>query len=93
MSIPQLTTDLNIIQTLDDEPNDVTGLTSSQLKAKYDEAVNIIKTYLNLNTPLLMTAADAGDIIAGTVNIIDPITAKKYVYVVENGSPGIKEVL
>ena len=47
MSIPQLTTDLNIIQTLADEPNDTTGLTSTELKAKFDVAGNLIKTYIN----------------------------------------------
>lgn len=52
MSIPQLSTDLNIIQALEDEPNDVTGLTPAQVKAKFDEAVNIIKDYIN-NTLLL----------------------------------------
>ena len=39
--------DLNIIQKLDDEPNDVGGLTSAELKAKFDESGNIIKTYIN----------------------------------------------
>ena len=39
--------DLNIIQALDDEPNDVGGLTSAELKAKFDEAGNTIKTYIN----------------------------------------------
>ena len=39
--------DLNIIQKLDDEPNDVGGLTSAELKAKFDESGNIIKKYIN----------------------------------------------
>ena len=43
MSIQKLTTDLNIIQSLDNQPS----LTAEQLKAKFDEAVNIIKTYIN----------------------------------------------
>lgn len=43
MSIPSLTDDLNIIQTLDDQP----ALTSAQLKAKFDEGTNIIKDYIN----------------------------------------------
>ena len=47
MSIPQLTTDLNHIQALNDLPNDVTGLTSSALKAIYDQSSNEIKTYIN----------------------------------------------
>jgi len=47
MAFTQLTDDLNIIQALDDEPNDVGGLSAAQLKAKFDEAGNTIKTYLN----------------------------------------------
>ena len=35
------------LKKLDDEPNDVGGLTSAQLKTKFDEAGNTIKTYIN----------------------------------------------
>lgn len=45
--IPELDDDLNIIQKLDDEPNDVGGLTAAQLKAKFDEGPNAIKRYIN----------------------------------------------
>lgn len=45
--IPGLDTDLDVIQKLDDEPNDVGGLSAAELKAKFDEAGNIIKTYIN----------------------------------------------
>ncbi len=45
--IPRLNTDLNIIQALDDLPNQTGGLTADQLKAKFDEAANAIKTYIN----------------------------------------------
>ena len=47
MAFTQLSDDLNIIQALDDEPNDVGGLSATELKAKFDQAANIIKTYLN----------------------------------------------
>ncbi len=47
MAITELTDDLNIVAALDDEPNDTGGLTSAQLKAKFDEAGNTIKTYIN----------------------------------------------
>lgn len=47
MALTKLTTDLNIIAPLDNEPNDVGGLTSTQLKAKFDESGNAIKTYIN----------------------------------------------
>ena len=47
MAITELTDDLNIVAALDDEPNDTGGLTPAQLKAKFDEAGNKIKTYIN----------------------------------------------
>lgn len=47
LEVQLLDGDLNIIQKLDDEPNDVGGLTSAELKAKFDESGNIIKKYIN----------------------------------------------
>lgn len=47
MAITELSTDLGIISALNDEPNDVSGLSAAQLKAKFDEGPNGIKTYLN----------------------------------------------
>ena len=47
MAITTSTDDLNIIAALDDEPNDVGGLTAAQLKAKFDEAVLDLQTYIN----------------------------------------------
>lgn len=47
MALTKINNDLNIIQALDDQPNDVGGLTPSQLKAKFDEAGNTLKTYIN----------------------------------------------
>ena len=38
MALTEFQDDLNIIQKLDDEPNDVGGLTAAELKAKFDEA-------------------------------------------------------
>lgn len=54
--------DLNIIQKLDDEPNDVGGLSSAQLKAKFDEGGNIIKEYINNELIPAILAADATEI-------------------------------
>lgn len=47
VQIDPITADLNIIQKLDDEPNDVGGLSAQELKAKFDEAGNIIKEFIN----------------------------------------------
>ena len=45
--IPFMEDDVDVIQKLDDEPNDVGGLSAAELKAKFDEAGNIIKGYIN----------------------------------------------
>ena len=44
MAFTKLTQDLNYISALDDEPNDVGGLSASELKAAFDAAANDIKT-------------------------------------------------
>lgn len=45
--LTKLLADLYIISLLDDEPNDIGGMSSAELKAKFDEAANTIKTYIN----------------------------------------------
>lgn len=45
--IPGIDFDMDIIQKLDDEPNDVGGLTAAELKAEFDKAGNLIKSYIN----------------------------------------------
>lgn len=47
MAYERLTDDLDIISGLVDEPNDTGGLSAEELKAKFDEAGNIIKHYIN----------------------------------------------
>lgn len=47
MSLTKLTKDMSIISKLEDEPNDVGGLTAVQLKARFDEAGETVKAYLN----------------------------------------------
>ena len=75
MSLPQLTTDLNIIQALDDEPNDVGGLTAADLKAKFDEAAGAIQTYINDTLlPYLESVSGAGGIGITTVSGIQAAT-------------------
>ncbi len=59
LEIQLLDGDLNIIQKLDDEPNDVGGLTSAELKAKFDESGNIIKKYINETLIPAVLAEDA----------------------------------
>ena len=59
LAIELLGDNLNIIQALDDEPNDVGGLTSAELKATFDKAGNLIKTYLNEKLVPAILADDA----------------------------------
>ena len=47
MALTKLTTELSNITALDDEPNDVSGLTATQVKVLFDKAGNDIKTYIN----------------------------------------------
>lgn len=58
-----MTANLNIIQALDDEPNDVGGLSAAQLKAKFDEAAGLIKNYLNNSLTQELDAAGVGAIV------------------------------
>lgn len=59
IEIQYLNGDLSIIQKLDDEPNDVGGLTSAELKERFDRAGNIIKEYINETLIPAILAADA----------------------------------
>lgn len=47
MAITKLTKDMAIISKLSDEPNDASGMTSAELKAKFDEAGESVKEYIN----------------------------------------------
>ena len=47
MALTKFTKDMAIISSLDDEPNDVGGLSAAELKAKFDEGGQAIKTFIN----------------------------------------------
>ena len=47
MALTQFEKDMGIIAKLDDEPNDVGGLTAVELKAKFDEGGEALQAYLN----------------------------------------------
>ena len=47
MALPTCNEDMNIISKLDDEPNDVGGLSAASLKAKFDLAGNLLKKAIN----------------------------------------------
>lgn len=63
MAFEQFEKDMEIIAALDDEPNDVGGLSAAELKAKFDEGGEALKEYINGTLiPALeaITAADVG---------------------------------
>lgn len=47
MALTKLTANVNNIQALSDKPNEIDGLSSSELKERFDLAGSTIKTYLN----------------------------------------------
>lgn len=59
LEIALLEKDLSIIAKLDDEPNDVGGMSAQELKETFDRAGNIIKDYLNNQLVPAILAADA----------------------------------
>lgn len=61
MSIQPFSKDVAVIQKLDDEPNDVTGLTPAELKLRFDQAAIWLKDYIN-NTliPALSSNSSSG---------------------------------
>ncbi len=47
MALTKLTANVNNIQALSDKPNEIDGLSSSELKERFDRAGATIKTYIN----------------------------------------------
>lgn len=47
MALSRFEKDMQIIQALDDEPNDVGGMSSTELKATFDEGGEAVKEFLN----------------------------------------------
>lgn len=63
MSLPRFEKDVNIISKLDDEPNDVGGLSAAELKAEFDKAGGLLKAFINETLlPYLEAVTGAGDI-------------------------------
>lgn len=61
--IPRVTSELGTVSTLDDRPNDTSGLTAAELKAKFDADAGTLKAYLNDTLiPFLESAAAAASL-------------------------------
>ena len=74
MRLTNLSSDLDIISKLDDQPNDVGGMTPAELKASFDAAPNIIKDYINaVLIPQLQTIADKSDDLGTTFTGINGV--------------------
>lgn len=73
MSFNRFNEDMNIIVKLDDEPNDVGGMSAEAFKAEFDESGILIKDYINnVLLPALEASTAAGNIgVAQTVGLED----------------------
>lgn len=67
-NLPKFTKDVNNIQALSDRPNEQDGLSSAELKARFDQAVADIKDYIN-NTLTATLDNDLADINADITEI------------------------
>ena len=59
ITVPSCDVNVTVIQQLDDEPNDVGGLTAAELKAKFDETNAAVKRYINDELIPAVVGADA----------------------------------
>ena len=72
INLPQFSEDMDIIQKLGDTPGTDNNLDWKQLQAKFDEAGNLVKAYLNSIVPLLNAAfRNEGTVITGGTVIGD----------------------
>lgn len=75
MEITRFTEDVNNIARLDDQPNDVGGMSAAELKAEFDKAGNSLKNYINeVLLPLLEGQDGASYIGVNTVDGIEQAT-------------------
>lgn len=78
MAFTKLSDDLDIVAKLDDEPNDVGGLSPDELKAVFDEAGNKIKKYINeVLTEELESRAGAENIGIVPIQDVDATTVQR----------------
>lgn len=101
MSIPTLDTDLSIIQKLDDYPNDIGGLSAAQLKAKFDEGVLALQTYINTvlipaliasNVPFTPTAAVKAETVQAAIENVQAQLAGIAAGTIPNNTVGMEKL-
>ena len=71
MAVIKFDYDMKIIQALDDQANDVGGLTADELKAKFDECGEALKEYINntLIPSILDTLALQSDLDGAVIGV------------------------
>ncbi len=81
MALTKFTKDMAIISALDDEPNDVGGLSAAELKAKFDEGGVAIQAFLNetLLAEIDKTAATKEELSQVVAGISPDLTATEAV--------------
>lgn len=101
MSIPTLDTDLSIVQKLDDYPNDIGGLSAAQLKAKFDEGVLTLQTYINTvlipaliasNVPFTPTAAVNAETVQAAIENVQAQLAGIAAGTIPNNTVGMEKL-
>ena len=101
MSIPTLDTDLSIIQKLDDYPNDIGGLSAAKLKAKFDEGVLALQTYINTvlipaliasNVPFTPTAAVKAETVQAAIENVQAQLAGISAGTIPNNTVGMEKL-
>lgn len=69
MALKEFDKDMDIIAKLDDEPNDVGGMSSETLKSMFDKGGNLIKEWINtVLIPHLISIGEGHDIEDGNAN-------------------------
>lgn len=101
MSISPFTKDLNIIAGLDDYPNDVGGLSASQLKAKFDEAAKLLQAYINTvlipgitadNIPFSRSSAVPADTMQAALENVQQQVATTVTGAIPNNTVGMEKL-
>ena len=69
MALTKFLTNVNNISALSDRPNEIDGLTSAELKARFDKAGGDLKTYIN--EVLTEEVDDAIESIPDTSNLVE----------------------
>lgn len=71
-NLPSFEEDMDIIQKLGDTPGTDNNLSAGELKARFDKAGNLLKTYLNKIVPMINNVfSGEGDVISGGTLIGD----------------------